>query len=135
LDTQRLTTVPGIGPLTATALVAAAGDASSFARARDLGAWLGLIPKQRPTGGKPKLLGISRRGNIYLRTLFIHGARAALPWLAKRETQLGAWLRGMLARFHRNIVVVALVNRLVRIAWATLRHQEAYRNVPAKSAA
>ena len=134
-DTQRLTSVPGIGPLTATALVAAIGNASSFTRARDLSAWLGLVPKQRTTGGKPKLLGISRRGNIYLRTLFIHGARAALPWLAKSETQLGFWLRGLLARSHRNTAVVALANKLVRIAWATLRHQEAFRNVPAKSAA
>lgn len=134
-DTERLTSVPGIGPLTATALVAAIGNASSFTRARDLSAWLGLVPKQRTTGGKPKLLGISRRGNIYLRTLFIHGARAALPWLAKSETQLGLWLRGLLARSHRNTAVVALANKLVRIAWATLRHQETYRNVPVKSVA
>lgn len=63
-----------------------------------------------PPGGKPKLLGISRRGNIYLRTLFIHGARAALPWLAKSETQLGFWLPGLLARSHRNTAVVALAN-------------------------
>lgn len=121
--TKRLTSVPGIGPLTATALVAAVDDASSFQRARDLGAWFGLVPRQRTTGGKPRLLGISRRGNTYLRTLFIHGARAALPWLVKHQTRLGHWLRSLLARSHRNVAVVALANKLVRIAWATLHHK------------
>ena len=125
---KQLTTVPGIGPLTATALLAAVGDASTFNRARDLSAWLGLVPKQRTTGGKPRLLGISRRGNTYLRTLFVHGARAALPWLSKHQTKLGAWLRGLLARSHRNVVVVALANKLVRIAWATLRHMTPFKD-------
>ena len=127
-----LTSVPGIGPLTATALIAAVGNAASFQRARDLGAWLGLVPKQRTTGGKPKLLGISRRGNVYLRTLFIHCARAALPWLAKTETQLGLWLRQLLARSHRN-VVVALANKLTRIAWAALHRGETFRYIPLKT--
>lgn len=125
-----LTSVPGIGPLTATALIAAVGDAASFHRARDLGAWLGLVPKQRTTGGKPRLLGISRRGNVYLRTLFIHCARAALPWLAKTETQIGQWLRQLLARSHRNIVVVALANKLTRIAWAALHRKEPFSYAP-----
>ena len=80
----------------------------AFARARDLAAWLGLVPKQVTTGGKPRLLGISKRGNVYLRTLLIHGARAALPSLARSQTPLGDWLRGLLARAHPNIVVVAL---------------------------
>ena len=75
--------IPGIGVLNATALVAAIGDGTTFARARDLGAWLGLVPRQHTTGGKPRLLGISKRGNKYLRTLLIHGARAALPSLAQ----------------------------------------------------
>lgn len=127
---KRLTSVPGIGPLTATALIAAVGNASSFQRGRDLGAWLGLVPRQRTTGGKPRLLGISRRGNTYLRTLFIHCARAALPWLAKHETRLGLWLRTLLVRSHRNVVVVALANKLVRIAWATLHHKTPFRNEP-----
>jgi len=118
---RRLTTIPGIGVLNATALVAAVGDASAFRRGRDLGAWLGLVPKQCTTGGKPKLLGISKRGNKYLRMLFIHGARAAMPTLAKSATPLGAWLRGLLARTHRNIAIVALANKLARIAWAMLR--------------
>jgi transposase len=119
--TRRLASIPGIGALNATALVAAVGDASTFDKARDLGAWLGIVPRQYSTGGKPKLLGISKRGNKYLRTLLIHGARAALPSLARSQTPLGAWLRGLLVRRHRNTVVVALANKLVRIAWATLR--------------
>ena len=118
---RRLITIPGLGVLNATALVAAVGDASAFRRGRDLSAWLGLVPKQQTTGGKPKLLGISKRGNKYLRMLFIHGARAAMPTLAKSATPLGAWLRGLLARTHRNIAIVALANKLARIAWAMLK--------------
>ncbi|EEX08966.1 transposase for insertion sequence element A [Ruegeria lacuscaerulensis ITI-1157] len=118
--TRRLLTVPGIGNLTATALVAAIDDAAAFSTARDLPAWLGLVPRQHTTGGKPRLYGISRRGNIYLRQLFIHGARAALPSLSKAETPLGQWLRGLLARAHYNVAVVALAAKLARIAWATL---------------
>jgi len=123
---RRLTTIPGVGVLNATALMAAVGDASAFRRGRDLGAWLGLVPKQHTTGGRPKLLGISKRGNKYLRMLFIHGARAAMPTLAKSATPLGAWLRGLLARTHRNIAIVALANKLARIAWAMLRRDRAF---------
>jgi transposase len=119
---RRLITIPGIGALNATALVAAVGDATTFRRGRDLAAWLGLVPRQHTTGGKPKLLGITKRGNKYLRMMLIHGARAALPWLAQAQTPLGAWLRGLLARAHRNVAIVALANKLARIAWATLRH-------------
>ncbi len=92
---RLLTTIPGIGPLNATALVAAIGKAETFERGRDLAAWLGLVPRQMTTGGKPKLLGISKRGNVYLRKMLIHGARAALPTLSKGETSLGGWLRGL----------------------------------------
>jgi len=120
---RRLATIPGIGVLSATALVAAVGDAASFTRGRDLSAWLGLVPRQHTTGGKAKLLGISKRGNRYLRMLLIHGARAALPTLAKSQTPLGAWLRALLARTHRNVAIVALANKLARIAWATLRRE------------
>lgn len=91
--------------------------------ARDLAAWLGLVPRQMTTGDRPKLLGITKRGNTYLRMLFIHGARAALPGLAKTETPLGAWLRGLLARAHRNVAVVALAAKLAPIAGATLRRR------------
>lgn len=119
--TRLLTTIPGIGALNATALVAAIGNAQTFGRGRDLAAWLGLVPKQMTTGGRPKLLGISKRGNVYLRKMLIHGARAALPTLSKGETPLGAWLRGLLARAHTNTVVVALAAKLARIVWAVLR--------------
>jgi transposase len=123
---RRLAAVPGIGPINATALVAAVGDASAFGRARDLAAWLGLVPKQATTGGKPKLLGITKRGSRYLRKNLIHGARAVLPRLAATETRLGGWLRGLLERAHKNTVVVALANKLARIAWAVLARGRSY---------
>ena len=123
---RRLVTIPGIGVLNATALVAAIGDGSSFRRGRDLAAWLGLVPRQYTTGGRPRLLGISKRGNKYLRMLFIHGARAALPSLARSHSPLGAWLRALLARAHRNVAIVALANKLARIAWASLRRQVSF---------
>ena len=123
---ERLMSVPGIGVLNATALVAAIGEAEAFGRARDLPAWLGLVPRQMTTGGRPKLLGITKRGNKYLRMLFIHGARAAMPGLAKADTPLGAWLRGLLARAHRCKAIVALAAKLARIAWATLRRGTAF---------
>jgi transposase len=118
---RLLTTIPGIGPLHATALVAAIGKAETFGRGRDLAAWMGLVPKQMTTGGKPKLLGISKRGNGYLRKMLIHGARAALPTLSKSETPLGGWLRGLMAGAHVNTVVVALAAKLARIICAVLR--------------
>jgi transposase len=118
---RLLLTIPGIGPLNATALVAAIGKAETFGRGRDLAAWLGLVPRQMTTGGKPKLLGISKRGNGYLRKMLIHGARAALPTLSRSETPLGGWLRGLTARAHVNTVVVALAAKLARIICAVLR--------------
>ncbi|WVT75077.1 IS110 family transposase (plasmid) [Sinorhizobium chiapasense] len=129
---RRLTSIPGVGVLNATALVAAVGNASSFAKARDLGAWLGLVPRQYSTGGKPRLLGISKRGNTYLRTLLIHGARAALPALSQSNTPLGGWLKAMISRgVHRNAVVVALANKLARVVWVALRKEATFdRNYP-----
>jgi transposase len=118
---RRLATIPGIGVLSATALVAAIGDGRTFARGRDLAAWLGPVPRQATTGGKPRLLGISKRGNGCLRRLLIHGARAALPSLSGGATSPGDWLRGLLARAHRNVAVVALAARLARIVLAVLR--------------
>lgn len=123
---RRLTSIPGVGILNATAFVAAVGRAEAFEHARDLGAWLGLVPRQHTTGGRPRLLGISKRGNTYLRTLLIHGARAALLSLAKADTALGAWLRGLQARCDANTVVVALVNKLARIAWALMRRETVF---------
>lgn len=124
VQARRLATIPGIGVINATALLAAIGDGSAFAKGRDLAAWLGLTPRQHSTGGKTKLLGISKRGNGYLRKQLIHGARAAMPHLAAKPNQLGVWLQNMLTRAHPNVVVVALAAKLARIAWAVLRHEE-----------
>ena len=85
-----------------------------------MAAWLGLVPRQATTGGKPRLLGISKRGNRYLRKNLVHGARAVLPRLAERDTPIGRWLRALLSRQHKNVVVVALANKLARIAGAVL---------------
>ena len=92
----------------------------------NLVAWLGLVPRQATTGGKPRLLGITKRGSKYLRKLIIQGARAALPSLARTATPIGAWLRGLLARVHGNTVVVALAAKLIRIAWALLRNETSW---------
>jgi transposase len=119
---RRLTSIPGIGALNATALTAAIGDARTFARGRDMAAWLGLVPRQATTGGKPRLLGITKRGSKYLRKMLIQGARSALPTLSRGNTGLGQWLRGLLSRAHSNTVVVALAAKMVRMVWALLRH-------------
>lgn len=123
---KRLLSIPGIGALNATALVAAIGDAGTFARGRDLAAWLGLVPRQVTTGGRPKLLGITKRGSKYLRKMLIQGARAALPTLRAGDTRVGAWLRGLLARVHLNTAVVALAAKMARTVWALLRHGSTY---------
>jgi transposase len=116
----------GPGVLNATALAAAIGDAATFARGRDLAAWLGLVPRQVTTGGRPRLLGITKLGNTYLRKLLVHGARAALPSLSASATPLGRWLHRLMARAHKNTVIVALANKLARITWAVLRHGGSY---------
>lgn len=118
---RRLSTIPGIGVINATALTAAVGDARNFGRGRDLAAWLGLTPRQATTGGKARMLGISKRGNRYLRANLIHGARAALPHIMAQDTPLGRWVRRLSQRAHRNLVVVALAAKLARIVWAVLR--------------
>lgn len=123
---RRLATIPGIGALNATALTAAVGEAEDFASARDLAAWLGLVPRQTTTGGKARLGGITKRGNLCLRPLLIHGARAALPGLSRGETPLGAWRRGLLERAPPNVVVVALAAKLARIAWVVLKSGAGY---------
>jgi transposase len=125
-DARRLATIPGIGVLNATALVAAVGTGQTFARGRDLAAWLGLVPRQITTGGKPRLVGITKRGNKYLRTLLIHGARSAMPGLAASATPLGDWLRSLMQRVHKNAAVVALANKLARIVWVVLRKGEEF---------
>ena len=125
-DAGRLVTIPGVGPTIASALIAAVGKADAFDRGRDLAAWLGLVPRQSTTGGRPRLLGISKRGNVYLRKQLIHGARAALRHIAARDTALGRWAKGLLSRAHHNVVVVALANKLARIAWAVLRRENTF---------
>ena len=125
-DARRLVTIPGFGAIVASALVAAVGRAEAFDRGRDLSAWLGIVPRQFTTGGKPKLLGISKRGNTYLRKQLIHGARAALPHVAEHDTPLGRWAKGLMSRAHRNVAVVAFANKLARIAWAVLRRGERF---------
>lgn len=117
---RRLLTIPGIGPLGATALVAAAGDGKQFRKARDMAAWLGLVPAEHSTGGKQKLLGISKRGNGYVRRLIIHGARSCFLHLHRETHALGRWLNALEERTHRNKAVVALANKITRIAWAIL---------------
>ena len=135
---RRLATIPGIGVLNATALVAAVGTACTFARGRDLAAWLGLVPRQITTGGKPRLVGITKRGNKYL---LIHGARSAMPALAASATPLGGWLQGLLGllgllkRMHKNAAVVALANKLARIVWVVLRQGKAFDATAAASVA
>jgi transposase len=128
---RRLMSIPGVGPLNATALSAAVGDAATFARGRDLAAWPGLVPRQVTTGGKPKLVGITKRGSKYLRKMLIQGARAALPVVRASDTRLGAWLRRLLARAHVNAAAVALAGKMARIAWALLRHGQVYSDAPA----
>jgi transposase len=105
---RRLLTVPGVGPLVSTAMIAAVGNGSAFRKGREFSAWLGLVPKQRSTGGKSLLLGISKRGNPYLRRLFIHGARSAFLHLNREHHSIGAWMNQVEARTHRNVAIVAL---------------------------
>jgi transposase len=123
---QRLGKVEGIGPITATALVAAAGDGKSFKNGREFAAWIGLVPRQRSSGGRSRLLGISKRGDRYLRTLLIHGARAALGRIQRKQDPRSLWLLKMRERHHANIVAVALANKNARIVWSLLAHDTAY---------
>jgi transposase len=124
---QRLDAIPGIGPITATALLAAIGNGAAFRKGRDFAAWVGLVPREHSTGGRQKLLGIGKRGNIYLRRLFIQGARAVLQFKDKQSPGLRNWLVPLTARTHYNVAGVALANKLARIAWAVLATGEAYR--------
>lgn len=125
-QSHKLEAIPGIGPLTASALVASIGDATAFTTGRQLAAWLGLVPRQHSSGGKPRLLGISKRGNTYLRTLLIHGARAVLRHVRGQSTPPKGWLLQVRARRNTNVAIVALANKNARIVWALLAHQRAY---------
>lgn len=116
---QRLEAVPGIGPITASAIVASVGDAREFKNARQMAAWMGLVPKQNSSGGKQTLLGISKRGDTFLRTLLIHGARAVIR-VAENKAEPDGWLKKLMARRNKNIAAVALANKNARIVWALL---------------
>lgn len=132
---QRLRQIPGVGPLVSTATVAAIGNGAAFRKGRDFAAWLGLVPKQHSTGGKAKLYGISKRGNIYLRRMFIHGARAVLLRVKYDTAGFGQWVHRLEARTARNKVIVAVANKLARIAWAVLFRGEAYRHAAVRAQA
>jgi hypothetical protein len=123
----RIRKIPGIGPVVATAIVAAIGNGAAFSKGREFAAWLGIVPRQYSTGGKAKLFGISKRGNAYLRRILIHGARAAVLHIKRDRAPIGAWLDALDARAPKNVVVVAMANKLARIAWAVLFSGNEYR--------
>ena len=125
----RIRKIPGIGPVVATAIVAAIGNGAAFHKGREFAAWLGIVPRQYSTGGKAKLLGISKRGNVYLRKILIHGARAAVLRIKRDRAPIGAWLDALDSRAPKNVVVVAMANKLARIAWAVLSSGNEYRPV------
>lgn len=124
---QRLRSIPGIGPLISTATIAAIGNGAAFRKGREFAAWLGLVPRQHSTGGKAQLLGISKRGSVYLRRMFIHGARTVLLIVKYDTGRLGQWARELALRAPRNKVIVAVANKLARIAWAVLSSGNDYR--------
>jgi len=119
---RKLEAIPGIGPLAASALVASIADPRSFESGRQVSAWLGLVPRQHSSGGKPTLLGMSKRGDAYLRTLLIHGARSAILAAKLKVDNTNGWLTNLLNRRHPNIAAVALANKNVRTVWAILAH-------------
>ena len=122
----KLAEIPGLGPITASAIVATVGDAREFKNGRQLAAWLGLVPKQHSSGGKQTLLGISKRGDTYLRTLMIHGARAVIRFAENKEKP-NVWLGKLMARRNKNIAAVALANKNARIVWALLANNRIFR--------
>jgi len=123
---RRLSKLPGVGAVVATALVAAVDDGRHFRSGRELAAWIGLVPRQYTTGGKPRLGGIGRRANHYLRRQMIHGARAVMFRLAKHDDRRSQWLKGLAARRGFNRTIVALANKTARVAWALLTRKEDY---------
>lgn len=123
---SKLEKIPGIGPITASALVASMGDAKNFRNGRQVAAWLGLVPKQHSSGGQPVLLGMSKRGDSYLRTLLIHGARAVIAQ-AQRKAQGDSWLLKLIQRRNTNVAAVALANKNARVVWALLAQDREFR--------
>jgi transposase len=132
---RQLRQIPGFGPLVSTATVAAIGNEAAFRRGRDFAAWVGVVPRQYSTGGKQKLYGISKRGNVYLRRMLIHGARAVWFRVKYDTAGFGQWVHRLAQRVPRNKVAVAIANKLARIAWAVLSSGRDYRHQPLQSAA
>jgi len=137
-DARRLLKLRGVGPITATALIASLGDGHLFTRGREASAWIGLVPGQHSSGGKDRLLGISKRGDAYLRTLLIHGARSAIRAAKGKEDSLSRWVQNLCSRRNKNIAAVALANKTMRMAWAILKsgadYQADYRQARAQTA-
>ncbi len=128
---RRLATIPGVGVITATALVATIGDASQFRSGRQLSAWLGLVPRQHSSGGKERLGRITKHGDGYIRRLLVHGARTVLRWRRAKPGARPGWTDRLLARRPTNVVLVAMANKTARVAWALLRYERIYQPVPA----
>lgn len=131
---QRISTVPGVGPIVATAMIAAIGSGQHFRKARDLSAWLGLVPKQYSTGGKSNLKGISKRGNVYLRTLVVQGAKALKIHMKRDASRLGEWVYQLEQKHHHHVVVIALANKIMRICWKVLNSGKDYECYPVSTA-
>ena len=123
---RRLATIPGVGPITASAIVATVADARQFKTGRQFAAWLGLVPQQRSSGGKERLGGISKRGDGYIRRLMIHGARAIVGWRRRSARPRDQWIDGLLSRRHINVATVALANKSDRVAWALMVRESSY---------
>ena len=134
-ECQRIAAIPGVGPLIASAVVASVADARAFRSAREFAAYLGLVPGQAGTGGRVKLLGISKRGDTYLRMLLIHGARSVLLSHSRGKRLVNPWLGALLNRRPSNVVVVALANKMARTIWALLAHGRTFDAIWHRSAA
>src|ERR1700710_461569 len=126
---QRLATIPGIGPIIATAIAATVADPNIFRSGREFAAWLGLVPRKKSTGGKARLGGISKRGDSYLRRLLVNSAHTVL--LCSKQAKTDPWLKSLLGRKPRLVVAVALANKTARVAWAVMSRQGIYRHAPA----
>ena len=124
---QRLRTIPGLGDLATTARMAAVSDATHFKNGRQLAAWLGLVPRQHSPRGKPRLLGISKRGEVYLRTLLVHRARSYLRWVGGQRDRRSQWVRAMVERRGWNRTAVALAKKNTRVAWVFMGTEQVYR--------
>ena len=125
-DCKLLTSIPGIGPIVATALVGTVGDPRQFRNGRHFAAWAGLTPRQRSSGGKISLGGITKRGDVYLRTMLIQGARAVVRFVTRRTDRQAVWLQRLMQRRQKNVAIVALANKIARVAWAVLTRRTAY---------